>query len=324
MVMIMKKLLVPVLVATIGLCALTACSQRREGANTIYQTGKVPVAGQVQSSSDEKQEDEQSTENTTTKPEIITSDVTPPVISGAEDITVEEGKSISYKKNVTVTDDMDEAVELVIDNSEVDLSTPGEYKVYYTATDSAGNKTEVVINVVVTKETGIDENEVYALADKVIAEVTNENMTLWQKTYKLWNWCRTHILYSTSAGDRTSEITGAYEGLKLRKGDCYAYYATYAVLLDRIGVENMKVARINGKTNHWWNLVNIGDGWYHCDSSPRTLGDPYMCFMQTDAQLAAYTEAYTLLHPEKPNYFTFDPTAYPDRETVIVYSGYPN
>jgi hypothetical protein len=42
--------------------------------------------------------------------------------------------------------------------------------------------------------------------------------------------------------------------------------------------------------------------------------------MQTDAQVAAYTRAY----PEKPNYYTFDETLLPERETTIIYGYDPD
>ena len=61
--------------------------------------------------------------------------------------------------------------------------------------------------------------------------------------------------------------------------------------------------------------MHIESGWYHCDASPRREGDHYKCFMQTDAQIQAYTESY----PQHPNYYTFDPELYPERATEIIY-----
>ena len=45
------------------------------------------------------------------------------------------------------------------------------------------------------------------------------------------------------------------------------------------------------------------------------MGDPYLCFMQTDAQIAEYTKNHT----KKPNYYTFDPDLYPERATEIIF-----
>jgi hypothetical protein len=75
----------------------------------------------------------------------------------------------------------------------------------------------------------------------------------------------------------------------------------------------MRVTRVGGSSNHYWNLVNCGDGWYHFDCSWRIHGDYYVTFMKTDAEVAAYTDDYTRRYPNHPNYYTFDPSLYPER-----------
>ncbi len=244
-------------------------------------------------------------------------DVTAPVLGGVQNQTVEVGSNISYKRNVTYIDDSGEC-DLIIDTSGVDLNTVGTYEVVYTAVDGAGNSTSQTIVVTVINPTEVTEEEIYKMADEVIASCITEDMTLYEKAEALWNWCHYQIKYSYSSGDR-GLLAGAYEGLHDRRGDCYAYYATYEVLLTRVGIENMCVTRIGGNSNHWWNLVNLGDGWYHCDASPRKIGHKYKCFMQTDAQIAAYSDAYVALYPDHPNYFVFESDLYPERATEIIF-----
>ncbi len=244
-------------------------------------------------------------------------DTTAPAIA-AEDIAIQEGDPVSYKKTVSVTDNSSAEPSLEVDHSEVKTSVPGVYTVRYTATDASGNTATAEVSLTVTKKGMPTVEEVNAKADELIAEIVTPDMTLWDATFALWDWCRTKIQYSYSAGDTSSIYAGAYEGLYERCGDCYTYYATFAVLLDRMGIENMGVTRVGGETNHYWNLVNLGDGWYHCDSSPRYKEHTYFCFMQTDAQIQQYTESY----PEKPNYYTFDPDLLPERATKIVYEHY--
>lgn len=244
--------------------------------------------------------------------EII--DTTPPVIQGAKDIEVFAGDSISYKKGIELSDNAAGEVALSVENDEVDLDTPGAYLIRYVATDVSGNCSVLETTVFVRQRS--DKEEVTdKLAEALIQELITDNMSKWDTCYKLWNWCRTKISYSYSAGDRSSVYAGAYEGLHNRSGDCYVYYATFTLLLQKCGIETIEVRRIGGTSDHWWNLVNLGDGWYHCDSSPRRKGDKFRCFMQTDAQVWAYTESY----PEHPNYYVFDETLYPERATEIVY-----
>ena len=257
-------------------------------------------------------------EETETTVEAAEPDTEAPVISGVKEITVYLGDNISYKKGVSVTDNIDELVELTIDKSAVNIGAIGDYPIVYSAVDSAGNMTSeaTVLHIVATPV--IDETVVVPLADALIAQMTTPEMSNWDKAYVLWEWCRTKIKYSYSAGDRSSIWTGAYEGLHDRSGDCYTYYATYEVLMNRLGIETMQVSRVGGTSNHWWNLVNLGNGWYHCDCSPRKAGHIYKCFMQTDAQIQGYADFYT----EKPNYYTFDPALYPERETTVVFDGW--
>ena len=59
----------------------------------------------------------------------VVEDTEPPVITGVTEQTIPAGTSVSYKRGVTVTDNHDEDVELVIDNSAVNLNEPGDYPV---------------------------------------------------------------------------------------------------------------------------------------------------------------------------------------------------
>lgn len=249
--------------------------------------------------------------------EII--DTTPPLIEGVKNLYVNAGESLSYKKGILLSDNASGEVMLEIDNSLVNLNVPGTYPLHYIATDSSGNQSTAETTVTVNEANAPTEEDANALADTLIAQIIPAEMSKYDAAYTLWNWCRTNIRYAASAENYSSVWSGAYEGLRKKSGDCYTYYATYSLLLTRCGIENLCVARLGGTSDHWWNLVNVGEGWYHCDASPRRKGDPYLCFMQTDAQIQAYTESY----PDIPNYYTFDPALYPDRETAVIFGDAP-
>lgn len=251
-------------------------------------------------------------------------DVTAPIIEGVRNLTVEQGKSISYKKGVSVTDDLDSEVTLEVDSSQVNLNVPGVYNVFYRAADQAGNQAEAVCTVTVTEPVPITEGAIYALADQLLTELITDDMTQYEKAETLWWWCHDNITYRYSSDERDI-LSGAYRGLHDRSGDCYIYYATYEVLLTRCGIDNMCVTRVGGSSSHWWNLVNVGYGWYHCDCSPRSVkANFFICFMQTDEQIAAYSDYYYTLFPDKPNYYGFDSSIYPERATtILVENTYP-
>lgn len=252
--------------------------------------------------------------------EVDVIDTIAPTIVKINDILIKVGDSISYKKAVEISDNSSNKLQLNIDNSAVDAETPGEYTVIYTVTDAGGNSASVEAKLTVVEAESHTEEDVRDLALKVIDKVVDEAASDYDNALALFKWVRNNVRYQFDAGDRSSVWAGAYEGLNDNKGDCFAYYATYSVLLTYAGIPNECVARVSDSSHHWWNLVNVGDGWYHCDTSPRRTGDGYYCFMQTDAQVAAYTKAY----PEKPDYYTFDGSLLPERETTIIYGYDPD
>jgi transglutaminase-like putative cysteine protease len=252
--------------------------------------------------------------------EVDIIDTTAPVIEKVDDILAKAGGTVAYKKAVTYSDNSSNELALSIDNSAVDVETPGEYSVIYTVVDAAGNSSQLTVTLTVVEAGSHTEEDVKDLALAVLDEVYDPDASQYDNALALFRWVHGNIRYTHSSGDRSSVWAGAYEGLHDRYGDCYAFYATYAVLLTYAGIPNECVARVSDSSNHWWNLVNTGDGWYHCDTSPRRSGDSYFCFMQTDAQVAAYTEAY----PEKPDYYTFDGTLLPERATTIIYGYDPD
>lgn len=238
-------------------------------------------------------------------------DVLPPVIEGAQDIAIEVGGSISYRKGITVTDDKDDNPKLEIDNSQVDLDTPGDYPVTYTATDRRGNVSSVSITVTVrTLEALALEQEVMEKATDILARITNEDMTAMEKAFAIYRWTLTNIGY-TGTSEKGDWIKGAYQAFKQRSGDCYTYFAAAKALYQVAGIENVDIVKSDtSHSSHYWSLINLGDGWYHVDCTPRTgTGDNF--FMVTDAELEAYSSKHRNTH-------IFDTTLYPERATESV------
>ncbi|MBP5249091.1 MAG: DUF5011 domain-containing protein [Lachnospiraceae bacterium] len=246
-------------------------------------------------------------------------DTEPPVISGVEPIKVKAGDTVSYNKGVSVTDDSGEEIVLVVDNSDVDLSKPGEYTVIYSATDSAGNMSiqEAVVTVI-PKDPYQKEQEADRLAEELIKKIITPDMDEWTKIYTIWDWCRKMIACTYTEGDMTSEYTGAYEGLHDRAGDSWTYYSTMKVLLDKAGIPNEKCFRVGGDPDHYWNLVLYDGKYYHCDSSPLPEDGTYWPFLQTDDQVIAYMRS----NRKHPDYYNCDFTTEPKRSEFPVYDGW--
>lgn len=234
-------------------------------------------------------------------------DSEPPIIEGAVDQVVYVGDRVAYRKDVTVTDNRDEEVELVVDSSSVNINKPGSYEIIYTATDSSGNTaTEVVIFTVREKPKDfMTEEEVYAQADKVLAEILNDGMTEPDKAWVIWKWVKRHMSY-TGTSEKGDWVQGAATGFNKGSGDCFIYYSLSRALLTRAGFENMCVERIESATppRHYWNLVKVDGDWYHFDTNPYRIGYPYVPFLRTDAEVEEYSTRCK-------DFYTFDKSKYP-------------
>ena len=241
----------------------------------------------------------------------VVSDTEPPVIEGAKDIIVEVGDTVSYRKDIVVTDNEDSNPTLTIDSSSVDLDIPGEYVATYTATDKSGNATIVAIQVIVEeKGPKKDRDEVYALAQKVLDNIIDDSMTDMEKAFAVYRWTSRNIMY-TGTADKTHWTIGAYEAFTKRAGDCYSYYAAAKAMFDVLGIENVDIVKSDtSHSSHFWSIINLGDGWYHVDCTPRK-GSGDLFFMVTDAEL----EAYSVNHK---NSHIFEGSLYPERATESV------
>ena len=248
-------------------------------------------------------------------PFYITQDVTPPVIEGVHYIDQYAGDSIAYRDGITVTDDIDPAPTLEIDNSGVDMDHAGDYTVIYTATDAAGNSTTVEghIHLVTKPATYVEDDVVMAAATNLLNSITNSNMTDMEKALKIFRWCRYNINYiQDDRIDITSWNRVAYDGLTLRHGTCYTFAITAKYLLDAAGIPNMIVNREPYRHKHFWNLIQIDGQWYHCDSTPRMNYNSFV-FMYTDRELANFWV-------DNYNGYSFNHSKYPASATSSVQS----
>ncbi|MBQ2455845.1 MAG: transglutaminase domain-containing protein [Firmicutes bacterium] len=243
----------------------------------------------------------------TAEPEdtTIPEDVTPPVISGAKDITVTKGESVSYKSGVTVTDDSDPSPKLSVDNSRVDLDHPGEYEVVYTATDSSGNASSVSVTLTVEEKeiTDADTQRLYDKADALLAQILTDDMSDVEECFAIWSWVRKHVPWYGGSVEH-DPVDQALKGLDGNAGDCYTDTVTCQVLLERAGFECIFMQRSPGYGYHYWLMVKVDGNWYHMDPAPIYL-QTFICFLGTDAQLKWFSEE------KRPDYYTHDTEGIP-------------
>lgn len=241
----------------------------------------------------------------------LVQDQEPPVINGVKDQSININGTVSYKKGVTVTDNQDSNPKLSVDASKVDLRKEGTYTVIYKAVDQAGNITKKEATITVMSQSNYEnKGEMDTLAAAVLSEITTAGMSKLQIAKAIYQWCSENINY-TDSSDKSSWVNGAIQGLKIRSGDCYNYFAAAKALLTQAGIENVDIVKSDtSESSHFWSLVNVGEGYYHFDCTPR-IGKGDYFFMVTDEQLEAYSKTHENSH-------VFDSSLYPKRATKVI------
>jgi len=252
---------------------------------------------------------------------LKTEDTTPPELEGVTNLAVAQGGTISYKKDVTATDNAGGEVELEVDASDVNLNEIGTYYVTYIAKDGNGNTLEkdVLVDVYDPEEvpdSDISEEEKQARVDTYVEEWLAENITDdmsdLDKLWTMFNYVHETITY-TDTSDKSSVAEGAYHAFSTHTGDCYNYFSMMKVLMNGAGFETLDVTRVGGQSQHFWSLVNYEGEWYHIDPICKRSGeeDYYYCFLRTDQEVADFTEEYD----NGWEYYTFDHTDLPATPT---------
>ncbi|MBR3057843.1 MAG: transglutaminase domain-containing protein [Clostridiales bacterium] len=228
-------------------------------------------------------------------------DTEAPVITGAKDMSVLTNQSVAFKDGIEVTDNADKDVRLEVDNSQVDLTKDGTYKVIYSAKDAAGNETKVEVSITVVYRP-YTEDDLWELCDMVLKDIIKDGMTEKQKVEAIFNWVDWSITYKGHA-EKVTWVQGAYDGIKNRMGDCFNIASACHALYTRAGIETFMVERFPiTYAQHFWNAVKIDGQWYFCDALTKEDGTRF--FMWSASQMAEYSNSHR-------GYFGYDESKYP-------------
>lgn len=256
-------------------------------------------------------------------------DLEAPVISGVTDKTITIGEGISYMQGVTVTDNVDSDIELSVDNSNVDLNSPGEYTVIYTATDKAGNTATVSSTITVLEEETQNESEI-SQSQKYLNEecrkilkntlLITDDMDDLEKLARIFDYVRYESAYKNEpSGNKSDWVKAAQSWIDGKHMmDCYGYFAISKAFVENAGFETIDVEKSDtSHSRHYWNLIKIDSGWYHFDASPREGDGDYFC-MVTDEQLESYAIAFAKRNPERGRSHIWDKSLYPEVSKIVV------
>ena len=198
----------------------------------------------------------------------------------------------------------------------------------YRAQDKSGNRSEVAVTVTVVEVSGVNDEDPTAdvsgedpvleeslpplpevtqqmvdeVSDQILSKIVTSSMSQWEQARAIYNYVHTHVKYVGSS-DKSNWLIGAYVGFTRNRGDCYNYFACSKALLTRAGIPNVDLYRVGGGTDHYWQLVNVGDGWYHFDACPHPDSYPLNSFLLDEIAVRAYTEKCS---PVRSNYYVYD------------------
>lgn len=102
--------------------------------------------------------------------------------------------------------------------------------------------------------------------DSILNQITNENMNNKDKIKAIHNYIINNTVYDKVRADNTNNNSGylshtAYGVLISGKGICGGYSDAMAIFLNRLNINNYKIA----SKNHVWNYVKLDNNWYHLD-----------------------------------------------------------
>ena len=233
-----------------------------------------------------------------------------PRIYGTQDIFVQQGSPIMFRRGISAYDAFDRPIQFTVDSSGVDVDTLGVYTVVYHTVDAWGLTAEATARVYVI---AVDPDRVRTMADTVLEGILQDDMTQVEQARAIFDWIGRNVAYSAHVR-RPTLYENAYQGLRNRQGNCFVFYSLSEVMLTQAGIPNMQISRYGGTSNHTWNLINPDNlGWHHFDTTPlvATVGHRVDRFMFTSSQAQAFTEIIAR-EVFTPNYFTYNPALYPE------------
>ena len=199
---------------------------------------------------------------------IVSTDVTPPVISGLTAMQVEKNGTPDYLKGVTARDAIDGVCSVRYDASAVDTSKSGYYYVTYYATDKSNNTATYRRRIEVLHDA--------ADTAALIAELAPN---LSSNAESLRDYVRSTIRYSTNWGGSDP----VWFGFQNKHGNCYVHAMCLDMLLKYNGYSTQLIWT-TCKT-HYWLLIELGGTWRHIDATPG-VNHSFYSLMTDDMRLA--------------------------------------
>ena len=246
----------------------------------------------------------------------VIEDYEAPTFAVVPELSAFVGEAIAYRKGLVVKDNCGGDIEVQVDSSAVDPTTPGDYTVSFTATDASGN-TAWATTTIHVYENQITEEQLSEKIDAVIAQIITPDMDKEAQLRAVYRYVYDHIAY-TSDSDKSDWVRAAYDSLFMTgSGDCFNYFAAAIAFCRRLGIDYREIERTPGAAEgtHFWIMVNIGTDekprWYHFDCTHLRASYSHSGCLLTDQQIKAFNRF-------RAGFYAYDTSAYPATDKTII------
>ena|GEM_PF-4828638 len=186
------------------------------------------------------------------------------------------GDKPSYKSFVKTTG----KGELKVEHN-VNPDQEGTYTVHYTFGDLTYDLTVYVIPRTFTEE---QRKELNTRIANIVEQQGWRSLSKIQQVQAVYQYVKSYVPWKSSSPSNLDTIREdfkretwkldweeeAFLTLNTKKGDCYSYYSLSKAFFECLGIENLGVRRassIKEDGTHFWNIVNVGTGWYYYDAT---------------------------------------------------------
>ncbi|MDY3014769.1 MAG: transglutaminase domain-containing protein [Evtepia sp.] len=131
------------------------------------------------------------------------------------------------------------------------------------------------------------QKEILSMASDVLSSLLKDGMSDYEKEKAVYDWMTANLRYDSGAlqviPDTQEDADNPYGALKYHNAVCVGYATTFRLFMQMMNIECMVVH--NTEEYHTWNLVKLGDDWYHVDVYSDQNGGNYASFNLNDQQM---------------------------------------
>ena len=148
------------------------------------------------------------------------------------------------------------------------------------------------------------EKETLDMAADILAQIITPEMDAYEKEEAVYVWMTEHLAHDEGllpVIPRTqADCDNPYGVLKYHNAVCVGYATTFRLFMQMLDIECMVVH--NTERYHSWDLVHLGDGWYHTDIYSDAGSASFSHFNLTDSMQSMNQSWNTAFFPAAEGY----------------------